>query len=152
MRHDELIRCLHDFEYVYRAGAHDRLDPKVVAEAFRLAANALEGVTTLAVRPDAPGTTRKAAKNVLVRAGSQRHQLLRTYLAGDRTDEEAGQAAGLRRPGCAYWMRCSELRQAGYIQPLGLTRTASTGEQQQVCAITDEGRMILGVEGLANAG
>jgi hypothetical protein len=89
------------------------------------------------------GTTSVAPlRNLSIRAGSQRATLLAVY-AGTLfgfTDEEAGTTSGLARlPRCCYWKRCSELRQAGYIEPTGDTRLSTAGESQQVCRITQAG-------------
>jgi len=137
----DIVQHLNDLKYL---ALHDRLaevDPKVVAAICSMAINAIQPKP--AVRANASTTTRKAAQSVAPRAGSQRHRLLEQYWLHDElTDEEAGQASGLRTPGCAYWMRCSELRQQGFIEPTGRTRTSTAGEQQNVCRITDEGRRI----------
>jgi hypothetical protein len=81
-------------------------------------------------------------RTLSIRAGSQRATLLALY-AGTLfglTDEEAGTTSGLARlPRCCYWKRCSELRQAGYIEPTGDTRLSTAGEAQQVCRVTKAG-------------
>jgi hypothetical protein len=100
----------------------------------------------LGTRNTDPETSRQATVNLTVRAGSQRHRLLHAYATAvwGLTDEEAGNATGLTdMPRCCYWKRCSELRQAGYIQPAGRTRASTAGEQQQVCEITEAGRRAL---------
>lgn len=136
----DLIALLRDFEAVYRSDDWRKLNPLVTAEVLRMAINALEN-GGLAVRRSDPATSRQAAKSVAFRAGSQKYRLLQAYIGlTGLTDEEAGAAAGLNRPGTCYWKRCSELRDAGFIEPLGFTRTASTGEQQQVCGVTMIGR------------
>jgi hypothetical protein len=137
----DVIQHLRDLKTIALNGELHRVDPQVVAAICSLAINAIQ--PTIPVRANAPTTTRKAAQSVAPRAGSQRHRLLEQYwLHGELTDEEAGQSSGLRTPGCAYWMRCSELRQQGFIEPTGKTRTSTAGEQQNVCQITDEGRRI----------
>lgn len=153
MTNHELIELLADFEVIYRGNDWRRLNPKVTAEAFRLAINALER-PSIAVRASDPSTSRRAAANVAPRAGSQRHRLLAVYAdhPDGLTDEEAGRLAGLARPGVCYWKRCSELREGVFIEPLGFSRVASTGEAQQVCGITNAGRMIVGEGKLAVAG
>jgi hypothetical protein len=100
----------------------------------------------LGVRRDNGATSGAGAKAMTVRAGSQRALLLGQYfMSEDLTDEEAGRLSGLdRKPKCCYWKRCSELRQAGYIQPTGETRMAWTGVIQQVCRITEAGVLALG--------
>ena len=90
-------------------------------------------------------TSKRAARHVAPRTGSQRRTLLEAYADGPLTDEEAGLWTGLAdRPRCCYWKRCSELRQAGWIAPTGETRPSTAGEQQQVCQITLLGRTMLG--------
>lgn len=137
----DVVQHLRDLRSIALNGQLDQIDSQVVAAICSLAINVVQ--PSLPVRASAPTTTRKAAQSVAPRAGSQRHRLLEQYwLNGELTDEEAGQASGLRTPGCAYWMRCSELRQQGFIEPTGRTRTSTAGEQQNVCRITDEGRRI----------
>jgi hypothetical protein len=137
----DVLQHLRDLRSIALNGELEQVDPQVVAAILSLAINAIQPTTP--VRANASTTTRKAAQSVAPRAGSQRHRLLEQYWLHDElTDEEAGQASGLRTPGCAYWMRCSELRQQGFIEPTGRTRTSTAGEQQNVCRITDEGRRI----------
>lgn len=94
----------------------------------------------LGVRRNNGATSGAGAKAITVRAGTQRAQLLKMYLNYELTDEEAGRMSGLAdMPNCCYWKRCSELRQAGYIEPTGETRLSSAGVPQQVCRITAEG-------------
>ena len=100
----------------------------------------------LGVRGGDVATSRAPLPNLAVRAGSQRHKLLKQYSAAPYglTDEQAGQVSGLSElPRCCYWKRCSELRQAGFIVPTGITRLSAAGEAQQVCAITEAGRIAL---------
>lgn len=150
MRNRELIELVRDVETLYRGDDWKRLQPEQVAELLAMVRHALELQPSGLVRASDPSTSRKAAASVVMRSGSQRHQLLRQYADCEGlTDEQAGMMAGLRRPGVGYWKRCSELRECGYIQPLGFTRLASTGEHQQVCGITDAGRVVL--EGLTLA-
>lgn len=97
----------------------------------------------LGTRNTDPATSRQAATNLSVRAGSQRHKLLAVYAqhSAGLTDEQAGQLSGLTElPRCCYWKRCSELRQAGYIVATWETRLSTAGEMQQVCAITEAGQ------------
>ena len=94
----------------------------------------------LGVRNSDPTTSKRATKEISVRAGSQRHRLLACYATRSMTDEEAGRESGLAEmPRCCYWKRCSELRQAGLIRPTWETRLSSAGVQQQVCCITPAG-------------
>lgn len=105
-------------------------------------------VATVSARRSDPETSKAGAKSVAMRAGSQKELLLREYKANQifgLIDEEAGNASGLAyKNKCCYWKRCSELRQAGLIYPIGVTRASSVGEQQQVCSITPEGLVALG--------
>jgi hypothetical protein len=94
----------------------------------------------LGVRANDKETSKAGAKSMTVRAGSQRARLLSLYVKYELTDEEAGHMSGLAENAkCCYWKRCSELRQAGYIEPTGETRLSSAGVAQQVCRITSEG-------------
>lgn len=100
----------------------------------------------LGVRRNDGATSGAGAKAITVRAGSQRFLLLGQYfMSEDLTDEEAGRLSGLAsRPKCCYWKRCSELRQAGYIETTGETRLAGAGVLQAVCKITEAGVLALG--------
>lgn len=97
---------------------------------------------TAMVRTTDPDTSRKAAKNVKVRVGSQQWQLLDAYSKRvDMTADEAGIATGLaNKPGCCYWHRVSDLLKHGYIENTGAQRVARSGELQRVNRITDKGR------------
>jgi hypothetical protein len=98
----------------------------------------------LGVRTQDGITSREGARSITLRAGSQRAMLLEMYWAEPLTDEEAGNLSGLsRNPKCGYWKRCSELRQAGYIRPTGEMRESVSGVSQQVCEITEAGRVAL---------
>ena len=98
-------------------------------------------------RTDDPETSKKGGESIVVRAGSQRHTLLRTYSMFPNIgliDEEAGEISGLSvNPRCCYWKRCSELRAAGYIQPTGEEKNAKTGNAQMICVITPAGLEVL---------
>ena len=143
MNNDDLIQALRDLEAIYRAGQQHRLEPRVTAEAFKLAAIALEQLNRPPVRASDPTTSKQAADSVRLRAGSQRAKLLAAYLAHPEglTDEEAGHHAGLSDAG--YWKRCSELRQSCFIQPLGFSRLSTFGERQQVCGLTESGKVLV---------
>ena len=126
--------------------SHVTLEPSVVAMICRMAANEIENLRSARAMPRLtdPATSKKAGEHAKIRSGSQRHQLLRMYAEhGGLTDEEAGDLSGLRRPGVCYWKRCSELRQQGYIEPTGATRESSVGEYQQVCRVTEAGKVAL---------
>ena len=147
MRHSEIVSLLHDVETLFRGDDWRNVSPHAVAEIAAMARHALELQPGSQARASDPSTSRKAAQNATVRAGSQRHTLLQQYAHSEGlTDEQAGRMAGLLRPGVCYWKRCSELRQAGYIKPTGETRVSLAGVVQQVCAITEAG-----LDALANA-
>lgn len=106
-----------------------------------------------------PVTSHKAATAVTVKAGTQRSYLLLPFywqnLDHDGTplgltDEEAmNRAAQAGLPVSArseYSKRCSELREAGLIEPTGETRTGASGHKRIVSRITDAGRKV--VQGL----
>lgn len=95
-------------------------------------------------RTSDPATSKSAARAVKMRAGSQKMLLLREYAevgAVGLIDESAARRARLDHTG--YWKRCSELRSAGLIERTGVTRTAHTGMEQEVCVITNLGREAL---------
>lgn len=153
MRNNELINILRDVETLFRSDDWRHVRPEVVAEILVMARHAIEQQPVSTVRQSDPSTSRKAGKSAAMRSGSQRHRLLSMYANSDGlTDEQAGLQAGLAQPGVCYWKRCSELREYGYIQPLGFTRLASTGEQQMVCGITDTGRVAVERLAVARAG
>lgn len=86
-------------------------------------------------RQSDPSTSHDGIRTVSLRAGTQAARLARAYRdAGELTDDEAGQIAGLRDAG--YWKRCSDLRRAGIIEPTGETRPGRSGEQQRICRLT----------------
>jgi hypothetical protein len=99
----------------------------------------------LDVRRSDSNTSTEGAKDVTIRAGSQRTILLETYaLYGTAmTDEVVGILSGLRSKNAGYWKRCSELRRAGFIVATGETRQSLNGSMQQCCRITDSGRQAL---------
>lgn len=112
-------------------------------------------------RPTDPTTSADAAERVRkregaltsFRAGSQKHRLLSTYAGwmapgvgfGTRhaialTDHEAANRVALDGPGVCYWKRCSELRQAGFIETTGETRKDhDSGADRDLCRITPAG-------------
>jgi hypothetical protein len=81
------------------------------------------------------------SKELRVRAGSQRWELLRQYVEhGPLTNEQAGDLSGLSdRKGCCYWKRCGELLEHGYIADTGEQRRSQAGEMQRICRVTDKG-------------
>lgn len=101
-------------------------------------------VHTMARRDD-PSTSHKAARVAKFNAGSQKYMLLTAYARNEHglTDEEAAQISDLLHVG--FWKRCSELRNAGYIERTGETRIASSGAPQDVCRITEGGMMAISI-------
>lgn len=92
-------------------------------------------------RTSDPVTSHEGGETVALRAGSQKVKLLASYFraaARGLTDDEAALWTGLDRS--CFWKRCSELRQDGYIYPLGITRRGPIhNEARIVCAITHKG-------------
>jgi hypothetical protein len=87
--------------------------------------------------------TSQAATPRRVDAKNARGQLLDAYSRmTDATDEEAAERAGLSLRS-EYAKRCSELREAGYIEPTGGTRLGSSGHRRIVCRITLAGQVAL---------
>lgn len=78
-----------------------------------------------------------------ITAKNARGRLLCAYWRSvDATDEEAAEWAGISLAS-EYAKRCSELRDAGYIEPTGVTRSGASGHQRIVCQITVAGRVAL---------
>jgi len=76
-----------------------------------------------------------------LRWGSHRHTLLQAYLEyGEMSDADAGLVTGLYDDRSAYWMRCSQLRKAGYIKDTGRTKVGLGGTPVIICKITTAGR------------
>lgn len=114
-----------------RCGLEESSTVHVAPEPFRL------------VRRTDPETSRKGARSVTYRAGTQKALLLLAYLRADRplADAKAAALAGLLdRPGCCWWHRCSDLRADGMIEPVGTAPSPITGEDVMICALTDLGR------------
>lgn len=92
-----------------------------------------------------PETSHAAAREIRVKAGSQRARLLQAFMLFDQfggTDEQAMIACrnyGVS-PTSEYAKRCSELREGGFIEATGETRAGSAGPQRIVSRITDKGR------------
>lgn len=126
-------------------------------------------VKTLAPQPDVartipsrrsdPGTSHAADHAIVVKAGTQRAKLLLSFLAMSEltgpdmdpglTDEEAMEKSEGVSPTSEYAKRCSELRDAGLIEPTGETRKGAAGVDRIVSTITDQGRAT--AQGLASA-
>lgn len=109
---------------------------------------------TIPSRSTDPATSHAAVRAITVKAGSQRARLLQAFMDSYRieisswqghfpsglTDEEAMDRAVGVAPRSEFSKRCSELREAGYIEPTGETRPGSSGLQRIVSRITDKGR------------
>jgi hypothetical protein len=99
--------------------------------------------TSPGVRNADPRTSGQAVPGVM-RRGSQRHLLLRSYAErapeSGLTDEEAMERAVGVNPNSEYATRCSELRNAGWIEDTGEDRKGNSGTPRIVCRITDAGR------------
>lgn len=95
-----------------------------------------------------PATSHAAARTITVKAGTQRAKLLKAFMLFDvfgGTDEQAMiacQSYGVS-PSSEYSKRCSELREAGLIEPTGETRTGASGHQRIVSRITEAGRKVV---------
>lgn len=99
-----------------------------------------------------PTTSHDAARLIAAKAESHRILLLAEYAAAGTAgliDDEAGAHADLLHTG--YWKRCSDLRNAGVIEPTGHTRIGRAGREQQVCAITPEGSRVMSIRGIARS-
>lgn len=89
------------------------------------------------------GGSKAGAYNVSFRAGSQKARLLVAYFEyGDLNASEAARYAELLD--ATFWMRCSELRDSGLIEPVMvngeiLMRDGHKGSPQMVCRITADG-------------
>jgi hypothetical protein len=97
-----------------------------------------------------PVTSHAAAREIRVKAGTQRARLLEAFAQADQneyhshggslTDEQAMERAHAVSPLSEFSKRCSELRQGGFIEPTGETRAGSAGPQRIVSRITGKGR------------
>src|SRR5690349_11325025 len=88
-----------------------------------------------------PDTSHAAAREIRVKAGSQRAWLLTAFNRDiGLTDEEAMyETLGAVKPVSEYAKRCSELREGGFIEPTGETRPGSAGVERIVSRITAKG-------------
>lgn len=102
---------------------------------------------TIPARHSDPETSHAATRAITVRAGTQRAHLLQAFAsprgADGLTDEEAMESSVGVSPHSEYAKRCSELRDAGFIQPTGETRDGNSGQARMVSRITEEGRRIV---------
>jgi hypothetical protein len=99
---------------------------------------------TVPTRYSDPDTSHEAERLIRVTANNQRGKLLAAYRWAPQgfTDDEAQTTAGVSPASC-YWKRCSELRDAGFIVPTGITRKGRAGVQRIVCALTPLGLKML---------
>lgn len=102
---------------------------------------------TIPARRSDPGTSHDATNSVAVTGENQRGRLLKAFHAryGDDaddaglTDEEAMNRAVGVTAWSEYAKRCSELRDAGLIEPTGEVRKGESGRGRIVSKITDAG-------------
>lgn len=120
-----------------RRKPHTHAVPELMADLF--------APVVPAARTTDPETSNEGIHDVLPRAHSQQHKLLLAYASRPLglTAEEAAEIAGLFVPGCSFWKRCSELLRAGLLEDTRQTRTASTGSDQRVLALTPKGSLTL---------
>lgn len=104
-------------------------------------AKAVSEARVIPSRNTDPETSHAAAKKIVIKAGTQRAYLLKAFsLLPDATDEEAMEIAyPMVLRGSEYSKRCSELREAGFIEPTGDTRIGSAGVDRIVSRITQKG-------------
>ncbi len=102
---------------------------------------------TIPARNTDPGTSHAATRAIALRAGTQRARLLEAFAleaaAFGLTDEEAADLADGVPYRSEFAKRCSELREAGWIEPTGQTRKGVAGHDRIVSRITDAGRIVL---------
>lgn len=89
-----------------------------------------------------PVTSKESAKEVQVRAGSYRAQILAVYITAQGialTDVQASRLAKMPDRSC-WWKRCSELRQGGYIEDTGeVFHDPETDKDVMLCRATEKG-------------
>lgn len=104
---------------------------------------------TIPARATDPATSHAATKTIRLRAGTQRARLLEAFAleaAGfGLTDEEAADLADGVPYRSEFAKRCSELREAGWIETTGTTRKGVAGHDRIVSKITDAGRAALAI-------
>lgn len=99
--------------------------------------------TVPASRNSDPATSHKAERRHRMTWNSQQFRILTAFdKYGPLCDEEAGELTGLAQNRACYWKRCSELRQLGYIMPIG-TCESTTGNEVTLSEITSAGRQAL---------
>jgi hypothetical protein len=89
-----------------------------------------------------PETSHAAAREIRVKAGTQRAYLLYSFFKFPQglTDEMAMECALYVSDRSEFSKRCSELREGGFIEPTGETRAGSAGPQRIVSRITEKGK------------
>lgn len=111
------------------------------------------GATVTPSRSTDPATSHKAEPH-RVTARNARGKLLRAFAETSAvdglTDEQAAHRA-LVSPSSEYAKRCSELREAGLIEPTGEERRGNSGQSRMVSRITEAGRVALVQAGLVEA-
>jgi hypothetical protein len=105
---------------------------------------------TIPARRTDPGTSKQATDSIKDRAGSQRARLLAAFarnatdhVVDGLTDEQAARVAEDVSLSSEYAKRCSELREAGLIEPTGETRPGASGAARIVSRITPAGSKVL---------
>ena len=102
------------------------------------------------VRPNDPETSHTAARDVVVRAGSQRALMLEVFYRawcedelGELTSDDAFNIGRIKYAmplsQYSYWKRVSELQQMQLISPTGHTSASNSGAKQRCFAITQSG-------------
>lgn len=139
--HTKLVGCTHPADETQTSVCR--------CEHFKPAAEEETGTgRTIPARNTDPETSHKATKAIHIRAGNQRTLLLRAFDAlEDATDEEAMEHAEGVSASSEYAKRCSELRQAGYIEATGDERTGGSGQSRIVCRITTKGEQAIAALG-----
>lgn len=133
----------------------DDIVTKLAANGYYVAPIIPAGVNPGARISD-PETSKKAAGEIKLRAGTQRTILLQAFNAdyfnggNGLTDEEAMEHSEGVSAMSEYAKRCSELREAGWIEPVTLigtsspaTRKGNSGQDRMVSQITELGRAAL---------
>jgi hypothetical protein len=95
-------------------------------------------------RIDDPSTSVKAAKSLSssVRQSSMMFHLLQVFVRFPATAEEAAELAGFT-PADGAWKRVSDLERRGWIEDTGMTARGSSGREQRIMQITNNGKAAL---------
>lgn len=93
------------------------------------------------VRGGDPDTSKKAAKIVYPRTGSQRHLALMAVAICGNSGAIADDVSRLTKiPWRSITPRLGELKRAGWITPDGRTRVGEMGAQQEVIVLTEKAK------------